>query len=155
MKPIAFIAPRFPPVIVSNAAILEGVVLSIKGEDEVAGKDDSFVVVFQSIGQADSLACEEVADVELEVAAHGIAVFDGDTATEGSEFVVAGGHVGLGRCGVGGSGGSGGVVVEEGVRGRCLVGDEEERSLGGEVGRRRREESPVCAAGGAEGEEIL
>lgn len=36
-----------------------------------------------------------------------------------------------------------------------VAGDEEERRLGGEVGRRQREEGAVGAAGCAEGEEIL
>lgn len=45
--------------------------------------------------------------------------------------------------------------MKEGSRGRGHVGEEEERALGGEVERRRREEIPVGAAGGAEGEEVL
>ena len=70
---------------VPNAAVVERVVATTEGEDEVAGKNNSFVAT-RGIRQAGWLACEEVVYVELAMADHEVAASDGDAATEGIEF---------------------------------------------------------------------
>lgn len=155
VKQVAFIAPSFSPVEIPNVAVVEDAALLPEGDDEVAGKDDSFfrVARLQGIGQAGSLACEEVADAELAAGVNvmAVAVLDGDAAAEGVELGEA--------AGVGGGEAEAEDAAEgdvkEGPRGGGQAAEEEERTLGGEVGWRRREEIPVGAAGGAEGEEVL
>ena len=77
IKQVAYIAGRCLPVIIPNAAELP------EGDDEVARKDDFFRVArFRGIGQAGSLACEEVADAELAAGVISVAILDGDAAAE-------------------------------------------------------------------------
>jgi hypothetical protein len=85
VKAVALITLSRSPLNITNAAVVEDTEECLESEDEFTGKDDS-VEVFRVVGQAGSLACGEVADVQLSMAAETIdAVVDGDAAAEGVE----------------------------------------------------------------------
>lgn len=113
-----------------------------EGKDEIAGEEEATEVCWW-MGEAKLLAREEVDEAEVVMAGTGY----GDAAAERVEGG-RGGRVCIGE------GETKAQVAAEGEveQGSGSGGEEEVRGLGGEAGRRRREEIPV---GGAEGEEIV
>jgi hypothetical protein len=62
VKEVAFTTRSRSPADITNAAVVEDTAEILERDDEVTGKGDS-VDIFRGVGQAGSLACEEVGDV--------------------------------------------------------------------------------------------